>query len=188
MDKIKVDRTKFKALREDFPEYATINEIQEEIRRLNHEAQYYSNKQLAQKTVINSSYGALASKYFVGFNIDVASSVTEMGRNIVKFGAEILDDYFLTKWHLDTEVHDYLGLSGKPIQIANTVLRYGDSVDSLSKINIKYKEYEVILNDEIVTFSEYSNVYINRNHELFVVQVNEIKDTDEIIHIVDLLG
>jgi DNA polymerase elongation subunit (family B) len=183
MDKIKVDKTKYKFLREDFPEYATKTEIEEEIKRLDKLSKYYYNKQLSEKTIINASYGALASKYFVGFNIAVASSVTEMGRNITKYGAEILDNYFMNDWHRDTVLHEKLGLLGTPHKLNKSVLRYGDSVEGNSKVNIKYKEY----NKDGVIFNDFCKIFVNRNNELEVITANQCKDSDEIINVLDLI-
>jgi len=181
--KIKIDKTKFKFLREDFPEEVTKEELQVEIERLNTLAKYYNNKQLAEKTIINSSYGALASKYFVGFNIDVAASVTEMGRNIVKFGAQILNKYFSVYWHLDVELHKKLNLLGTPSKIERLVQRYGDTdsvylsmedvVADLKMRNLlpeKYKNDIPLLCYDIVELG--LNDYINRAFDTYAKKFN----------------
>jgi hypothetical protein len=178
MNKIKIDKSKFTMLSEDFPEYATREEIEHEIKRLKRLSKYYYNKQWAEKTVINSSYGALASKYFVGFNLDVAASVTEMGRNIVQFGSQILDKYFLEYWHKDTELHKKLGLLGQPIKLMNPVLRYGDTdsnyislehvIEDLVSRNLLPDKYLNDLTQFILDLMEFRlNEYINEAYEQF---------------------
>lgn len=123
----KINKSEFEFLDKDFPENPTREQVEHEIRRLQNLSKVYYNKQWAEKTIINSSYGALASKYFVGFNLKVASSVTEMGRNIVKYGAAILNKYFDDYWSLDKELHQKLGLLGTPIKPQRQILRYGDT-------------------------------------------------------------
>lgn len=181
--KIKIDKTKFKFLSEDFPDEATKEELQVEIERLNTLAKYYNNKQLAEKTIINSSYGALASKYFVGFNIDVAASVTEMGRNIVKFGAQILNKYFSDYWHLDVELHKKLNLLGTPSKIERLVQRYGDSVDKDSLLNVRYNIYA----HGGFKFSDFSILFVQRNRELHTILPHECLENEEIISVIDYL-
>ncbi len=194
MAKIKIDKNKFKYLREDFPEEATEEEIKAEIARLQGLSSYYYNKQWSEKIILNSSYGALASKYFVGFNVDVASSITEMGRNIVKYGAEILNDYFANIWHKDEELHQKLGLKGKPNKIKRIVQRYGDtdscfiSLEDVVKdledndlLPDKYKNdipklcldiTELRLNDYIQKkYNEFSSRYNTENLQKFELEV-----------------
>ena len=183
MSTIKVNKSEFEFLSPDFPDNPTKAEIEDEIRRLETLSKYYYNKQWSEKTIINSSYGALASKYFVGFNLSVASSVTEMGRNIVKYGAEILDNYFLNYWHIDTELHQKLGLLGKPIKLTKSVLRYGDSVDSLSYLDIEYDEYELGKHK----FTSFSKLFVNRNNELKVINPEGCMDNEDIIYVIDYL-
>lgn len=147
----KINKDEFEFLDKDFPENPTREQVEHEIRRLQNLSKVYYNKQWAEKTIINSSYGALASKYFVGFNLKVASSVTEMGRNIVRYGASILNKYFDEYWPLDKELHQKLGLFGEPIKPQRQVLRYGDTdsvyfsvediVDDLISRNLMPQKY-----------------------------------------------
>lgn len=152
----KINKDEFEFLDKDFPENPTREQVEHEIRRLQNLSKVYYNKQWAEKTIINSSYGALASKYFVGFNLKVASSVTEMGRNIVRYGATILNKYFDEYWPLDKELHQKLGLLGEPIKPQRQVLRYGDSVHEDSMIDIEYNEYII---DEL-NFSDFSLFFV----------------------------
>lgn len=150
--------------------------LEHEIRRLDKLAVYYHNKQLAEKTIINASYGALASKFFVGFNINVASSVTEMGRNIVQFGAAILNKYFKIYWHTDTALHNKLGLVGKPAPMEINVLRYGDT-DSC------YISLEELI-DDVYTRNLVPEKYIN-NEYLFILDLMDFRLNDYIIDAYD---
>ena len=68
-------------------------------------------KQNAIKILINSIYGAFGNKWFYFYNPDIAQSITLQGQDLIKFSIKAVNHYFLEKWHLDTELHDLLGLS-----------------------------------------------------------------------------
>lgn len=183
MQKIKINKNQFKFLDKDFPEYATREQIEDEIKRLSTLSKYYYNKQWSEKTIINASYGALASKYFVGFNLAVASSVTEMGRNIVKYGAEILDNYFLNYWHKDKQLHQKLGLLGEPAKLTKSVLRYGDTdsvyfsleelVADLSSRKLLPQKYLDDLRDLILDINQYRLTdYIEQGYQEYAKKFN----------------
>jgi DNA polymerase elongation subunit (family B) len=60
---------------------------------------------------MNSIYGAVGNSFFVCFNTDVAEAVTLQGQDMIKFSEKIVNRYFQEHWHLDTELHEQLGLS-----------------------------------------------------------------------------
>jgi len=74
------------------------------------EAEYYNALQLALKLVLNGSYGALATAYFVLFNNNVAGSITAHGREVIQLMEKANNDYWYNMWHLDTELHEKLNL------------------------------------------------------------------------------
>lgn len=73
-------------------------------------------KQLAIKLLINSIYGAFGNKWFYFFNVDIAQSVTLQGQDLIKFTIKAVNFYFKERWHLDTELHDHLGISKYEIE------------------------------------------------------------------------
>jgi len=75
-------------------------------------AEYDYNKamQLALKLVLNGTYGAFANKYFVLSNAKIANAITAMGRNVIQYMLEKIEEYFYYQWHLDTETHKLLGM------------------------------------------------------------------------------
>jgi len=75
-------------------------------------AEYDYNKamQLALKLVLNGTYGAFANKYFVLSNAKIANAITAMGRNVIQYMLEKIEDYFYNEWHLDKDIHRLLGL------------------------------------------------------------------------------
>lgn len=72
-------------------------------------------KQNAIKILINSFYGAFGNKYFYFHNNDIAQSITLQGQDLIKFSIRAVNHYFQQKWHLDTELHEKLGIAGKKI-------------------------------------------------------------------------
>ena len=68
-------------------------------------------KQNAIKILINSIYGANGNKWFYFYNPAVAQSITLQGQDLIKFSIKAVNHYFQEKWHLDTELHEKLGIS-----------------------------------------------------------------------------
>ena len=77
---------------------------------LKKEIDYYNALQLALKLVLNGSYGALATSYFVLFNNHVAGTITAQGRDLTKTMSDVNQDYWYNQWHLDFELHNRLGI------------------------------------------------------------------------------
>ena len=88
-------------------------------------------KQNAIKILINSFYGAFGNRYFYFHNNDIAQSITLQGQDLIKFSIKAINYYFQQKWHLDTELHEKLGISGMkitPIEKEAAVYTDTDSV------------------------------------------------------------
>jgi hypothetical protein len=68
-------------------------------------------KQNAIKILINSIYGAFGNKWFYFYNPDIAQSITLQGQDLIKFSIKAVNHYFLEKWHLDSDLHQLLGIS-----------------------------------------------------------------------------
>jgi DNA polymerase elongation subunit (family B) len=93
------------------PYNCTLEELEKEISRLKDIKEEYHNLEQSIKIYINSIYGALASPWFECYNISIAEAVTLQGQDMIKFTNEVIDDYFLNKWHLDKDMHALLGLT-----------------------------------------------------------------------------
>jgi len=109
------------------PKKSTLDELKLEIARLKDIKDEYYNQEQSVKIFINSIYGACASPYFVGYNINVAEAVTLQGQDIILFTNKILDDYFLEKWHLDEKAHKLMKLSKVKKIISKTLVIYNDT-------------------------------------------------------------
>lgn len=60
------------------------------------------------KLVLNGSYGAWATKYFILYNDAVASTITAEGRELTQTMDKVNQEYWYSQWHLDTELHKKL--------------------------------------------------------------------------------
>ena len=85
-------------------------ELQKKINQKKAEYDYNKAMQLALKLVLNGTYGAFANKYFVLSNAKIANAITAMGRNVIQYMLEKIEDYFYNQWHKDIEIHKLLGL------------------------------------------------------------------------------
>lgn len=104
-------------------------------------------KQNAIKILINSFYGAFGNRYFYFHNNDIAQSITLQGQDLIKFTIKAINHYFRNRWHLDTELHEKLGLSGytiKPIDDDSAIYTDTDSVYSCIEFAIKSVQDYVI--------------------------------------------
>lgn len=103
-----------------------IKEIEEKIEKLTALKNEYKNEEQAVKLTMNSIYGALGNQWFVCFNSDVAEAVTLQGQDLIKYSEKILHKYFHEHWHLDTELHEKLGVTNVK-RVTNPLVVYGDT-------------------------------------------------------------
>jgi DNA polymerase elongation subunit (family B) len=86
----------------------------------------FYNTEQGIKLTLNSIYGATGNQYFALFNTDVAESVTLQGQDIWKFAEKIVNRYFNEMWHLDSELHEKMGV--KNVRKLNLdFIIYGDT-------------------------------------------------------------
>ena len=131
-----------------------IAELRKREKSLKQDVDYYNALQLALKLVLNGSYGALATSYFILFNNKVAGSVTAQGRNLTKTMNDVNEEYWYKMWHTDFELHEKLGIKNiKKIEkdiSGNDVSIYADtdSVEANTKI---------ITNNGVITIDNWYN-------------------------------
>lgn len=108
-------------------------------------------KQNAIKLLINSIYGAFGNKWFYFYNPDIAQSITLQGQDLIKFSIKAVNHYFQEKWHLDTELHELLGLSQYTINKVDDeaaiytdtdsiYVQFDSAIDSISGANFTREE------------------------------------------------
>ena len=87
-----------------------INSLKQKAEQLKKESDYYNALQLALKLILNGSYGAFATQYFILFNQHVAGTITAQGRDLTKTMNAVNEKYWYEQWHLDYELHSKLGI------------------------------------------------------------------------------
>jgi len=159
------------------PETCSIEELDIEIKRLTSLKEEYFNLEQSIKLFINAIYGGIGSPWFECYNVYLAEAVTLQGQDMIKFANEILDDYFLNKWHLDKSLHKALGLTFINKIQEKTVIIYNDtdSCDPNSIIDIQGKE-----NLTIEKF--YNNNILNRSGGNTIVGHESVLTDDKILN------
>lgn len=105
-----------------------IEELKLKAASLKKEVDYYNALQLALKLVLNGSYGAFATPYFILYNNHVAGTITAEGRELTRKMDNVNQDYWYQQWHLDTKVHKSLYIKNvTSIDKSEHVSIYGDT-------------------------------------------------------------
>jgi DNA polymerase elongation subunit (family B) len=87
-----------------------IIELKKKAYQLKIDVEYYNSLQTALKLILNGSYGAFATPYFILFNNHVAGTITACGRDLTQKMDSVNQDYWYNQWHKDFEVHNKLGI------------------------------------------------------------------------------
>jgi len=164
-----------------------IEELKIQAVQLKKDVEYYNAMQTALKLVLNGSYGAFATAYFILYNNHVAGTITAQGRDLTKTMDRVNEDYWYNQWHLDFEVHDKVGITNvTQIDKNEPVSIYADT-DSLFvsfKPAIDHCTWEnLILNDidsidkKFIVLSKEKVRHNNPNCVAVVHSVDELKDT-----------
>jgi len=137
---------------------------------LKKEVDYYNALQLALKLVLNGSYGAFATSYFILYNNHVAGTITAQGRDLTRTMDKVNEDYWYNQWHNDHELHFKLGVKNvTKISKDEPVSIYADT-DSLFvsfKPSIDHCDWKNII---------FNKVYLDSIDEKFILLT-----TDELI-------
>ena len=132
-------------------------ELKKKAYQLKIDVEYYNSLQTALKLILNGSYGAFATNYFVLFNNSVASSITAQGRDLTQTMDRVNQDYWYNQWQNDFELHTKLGIKNiTPINKSEHVSIYADT-DSLFvsfKPAIDHCTWENLVFDELDFISE----------------------------------
>lgn len=109
------------------PYTCSLEELEYETQRLKDIKEEYFNLEQSIKIFINSVYGACASPYFVGYNINIAEAVTLQGQDLIKYANKIIDKWFIEMWHLDKDLHKKLDLTYVNKINQSSVIVYNDT-------------------------------------------------------------
>ena len=153
-----------------------INSLKQKAEQLKKESDYYNALQLALKLILNGSYGAFATQYFILFNQHVAGTITAQGRDLTKTMNAVNEKYWYEQWHLDYELHARLGVKNiTPISKKNgeEVSIYADT-DSLFvsfEPAIQHCDWKNLVLNQIDSISK-SFIFLERRQETKISNSN----------------
>ena len=131
------------------------------------EADYYNALQLALKLVLNGSYGAFATSYFILYNNHVAGTITAQGRDLTKTMDRVNEDYWYNQWQDDFELHFKVGIKDvTKIPRTEPVSIYADT-DSLF-VSFKPAIDHCTWKDLI-----FNSDYLNSINDKFIILTND---------------
>ena len=140
--------------------------------------------------MLNGSYGAFATSYFILYNNQVAGSITAQGRELTKTMDKFNEDYWYNHWYTDFELHTKLGIKDiTQISKDENVSIYADT-DSLF---VSFKQAmdhcvwkNLIFNDEYLNsfdkkFIILSDKDISVNNSNFIGKANDISELESLM-------
>lgn len=99
-------------------------------------AEFLNLRQYLMKIQLNSVYGALCSKYFVLFDIDIGASITNVGRTMIKTAQRFLDDYASKFCSYSVETQTYGDTDSRYFTINQLLIKAGQQfILSTGEIN-----------------------------------------------------
>lgn len=150
-------------------DFKNVDDIKNEIERLEYIKRLKKNEEQSLKILINSIYGVFGTTYFIGYNPDIAESVTLQGQSIIKYTIKKINSYFKDIWHTDNELHQKLNLNSV-FKIEDNVVIYSDtdsvfiSFDSV----LKSCDYQKDPVDFILNIYKYRlKEYLNKSFKLY---------------------
>ena len=157
------------------PHTCDIEELESEITRLKSLKEEYYNLEQSIKIFINSIYGAAGSPWFEGYNVKLAEAVTLQGQDVAKFASSCIDEYFMNMWHLDTKLHNALGIThaNKLNEKTLTIYMDTDSVYVAFGPIIKSCDYKGSETDFILKVKELRlNSYLKKKFDEYAKKFN----------------
>jgi len=157
------------------PNTCSIEDLDNEIKRLTSIKEEYYNLEQSVKIFINSIYGGVGSPWFECYNVALAEAVTLQGQNLIKFVNNFLDDYFLNQWHLDKKLHEKLGLTYVNKIQQKTIVIYNDTDSTYITLGpvLKSCDYKGNPIDFILKIKDFRlTQYMNKKFEEYAKKFN----------------
>jgi len=152
----------------------SLDELNQKLQEYQKKSSDYHNTEQGIKLTLNSIYGATGNQYFALFNPDVAESVTLQGQDIWKFAEKIVNRYFNEMWHLDTELHEKMGVKNvRPLNLDFII--YGDTDSNYINLGAVMDscEFECEPFDFVKMLNEYRlKGYIKKCYEIYAKKWN----------------
>jgi hypothetical protein len=160
-----------------------IAELKEKIDKTKADYDRAKAMQLALKLVINGTYGAFAHPKFVLSNSHIANAITAMGRDVIQYMLDKIENYFYKEWHLDKDSHEKLGIEyiaekdGKYYLLDRDCNNINYSYNSLDELKLKLNFYDLI--EDKKELNGYNILYRRDIHDFS--NINQIKKEEPII-------
>lgn len=133
--------------------------------------------QLALKLVINGTYGAFAHPKFVLSNSHIANAITAMGRDVINYMLDKIENYFYEEWHLDEESHKKLGIEYAGVKDGKYFLldRNGDN------LHYPHKDFDELKSKlNIYDFKKIDKIEVNGYEIEYERRLFNFKDVQQI--------
>jgi DNA polymerase elongation subunit (family B) len=139
--------------------------------------------------VLNGSYGAFATSYFILYNNHVAGTITAQGRDLTRTMDKVNEDYWYNQWQDDHELHYILGIKNvSPISRDEPVSIYADTdslfvtfkpaIDHCEWENLIFKEnYLNSIDKKFIILTSDENFKTDSNNCLSIS--NKVEDFEE---------
>jgi DNA polymerase elongation subunit (family B) len=117
--------------------------------------------------VLNGSYGAFATSYFILYNNHVAGTITAQGRDLTRTMDKVNEDYWYNQWHDDHELHYKLGIKDvSKISKDEPVSIYADT-DSL------FVSFKPAIDHCVWKNQLFNNEYLSQLSQKFIILSTE---------------
>lgn len=155
---------KYANLQEEY----TIQDIDNEIDRLQKLANDYRGLEQGTKVFLNSIYGGCASPFFLWYNPNMAEAITLQGQDLIKYSGNLINRYFNEFWHKDQALHKNIetkyNIKLNVKQILNEPWVYSDTDSCFFTFNNiieqcdgDFKSHEIILDIDNLRLTPYLN-------------------------------
>lgn len=165
-----------------------IEKLKKQASDIKKEVDYYNALQLALKLVLNGSYGAFATSYFILYNNHVAGTITAQGRDLTKTMDKVNEDYWYNQWHNDFELHMSVFIKNvtkitkeEPVSIyADTdslFVSFKPAMDHCEWKNLIFNDdYLSSINDKFIILSKEEIKTNNKNLVGSATSIDELKE------------
>ena len=168
-----------------------IEELKRQAIEVKKTVEYYNAMQTALKLVLNGSYGAFATAYFILYNNHVAGTITAQGRDLTKTMDRVNEDYWYNQWQHDFELHKRLCVMNvTAIDRSEPVSIYADTdslfVSFLPAIN--HSDWKnILLNHKTLTELDKKFIVLSPNHTNtdntnYLGGAENLKDFEELLN------
>lgn len=134
-----------------------IPHLKEQLSILKNRMAVHDNTQAAVKIILNSIYGVAGYKKFIGYNKDVAQTITAQCADLIHYTIDVHNDYFMNDWADDHDTHKKMGITyaeNSPVEVVTYAVT--DSVFvTMSHIYNNQKGYDGSMTQFILDINEH---------------------------------